>query len=191
MSVQLAILGFLHERDYHGYELKKTIERLMGMWTDIKFGSIYHALSQLEKAGHVEKVATVRDSAKPERSIFSVTPAGSEEFLRLLRENILELKPIYLKDDIGVFFGGRIGKAEFDTILEKRLELMRSIYEIILQHSADFESYAADRIAIARQLIRRHILHMEAEIDWFEGLREELRRGGLYAVEESEVGTKL
>ena len=56
------------EDDIVGYELKKAIQHQMGAWTDIKFGSIYHALNNLEKEGHVVKVSTSSEGGKPKRS---------------------------------------------------------------------------------------------------------------------------
>jgi DNA-binding PadR family transcriptional regulator len=41
MSVRYAILGLLHYRNMHGYEIKRHIERHFGhMWT-INYGQIY------------------------------------------------------------------------------------------------------------------------------------------------------
>jgi DNA-binding PadR family transcriptional regulator len=57
--LDVAILGLLHEGDLHGYELKKRLTELVGPWSSVSFGSLYPALSRLERRG---LVATVSDS---------------------------------------------------------------------------------------------------------------------------------
>ena len=56
--LDVAILGLLVEGDLHGYELKKRLAELIGPWSSVSFGSLYPALSRLERQG---LVATVTD----------------------------------------------------------------------------------------------------------------------------------
>ncbi len=60
--LDVAILGLLMEGDLHGYELKKRLSDLMGPWSSISFGSLYPALTRLERQA---LVATVTDAAPP------------------------------------------------------------------------------------------------------------------------------
>jgi len=55
--VHLAVLGLLLEREYHGYDLKRSIDRRMGEWTDIRAESIYYAIAKLEEAGFIKRFA--------------------------------------------------------------------------------------------------------------------------------------
>lgn len=52
--LELAILGLLKEQDLHGYELKKRLVESLGPLSSVSFGSLYPALSRLERAGAVE-----------------------------------------------------------------------------------------------------------------------------------------
>ncbi len=180
MSVQLALLGFLLERDYHGYELKKTIERLMGQWTDIRFGSIYHALGALERAGHVRMVATIQSHGKPARSVYSISEMGKTEFQRLLRDNLTELQRVYLADDIGIFFGKRIDKEELTSLLRGRLQLLEGLLVTLHHHRSKLPNYDLTEKAIAEQLISRHIGHLEVDCEWFRGVIAKSEAGVLY-----------
>jgi DNA-binding PadR family transcriptional regulator len=56
--IELAILGLLDDDDLHGYELRKRLTDLLGMHLAISFGSLYPALSRLERAGYVKAVTT-------------------------------------------------------------------------------------------------------------------------------------
>jgi DNA-binding PadR family transcriptional regulator len=57
--LETAILGFLADSDLHGYELKKRIAELVAPWSRVSFGSLYPALTRLEKAGLIRVVRTV------------------------------------------------------------------------------------------------------------------------------------
>jgi DNA-binding PadR family transcriptional regulator len=54
--LELAILGLLKEQELHGYELKKRLSENLGFASGVSFGSLYPALSRLEKAGAVKAV---------------------------------------------------------------------------------------------------------------------------------------
>jgi DNA-binding PadR family transcriptional regulator len=54
--LELAILGLLKEQQLHGYELKKRLTETLGPVSRVSFGSLYPALSRLEKAGAVRAV---------------------------------------------------------------------------------------------------------------------------------------
>ena len=60
--LDMAILGLLEERDLHGYEIRRQLRDHLGLLANVSFGSIYPALTRLEKGGAV--VAT--DGSSPE-----------------------------------------------------------------------------------------------------------------------------
>jgi DNA-binding PadR family transcriptional regulator len=63
--LELAILGLLDENDLHGYELRKRLGDLIGLRLAISFGSLYPALSRLEKQGLVRAVSSKPVAALP------------------------------------------------------------------------------------------------------------------------------
>jgi DNA-binding PadR family transcriptional regulator len=63
--LELAILGLLKEQDLHGYELKKRLTEALGPLSSVSFGSLYPALSRLERAGAVEATAVPAEAAPP------------------------------------------------------------------------------------------------------------------------------
>jgi DNA-binding PadR family transcriptional regulator len=60
--LDMAILGLLEERDLHGYEIRRQLRDHLGILANVSFGSIYPALTRLEKAGGV--VATEASVAR-------------------------------------------------------------------------------------------------------------------------------
>ena len=77
--LDFAILGLLHDRPRHGYELKRALGDL-GFW-QVSFGSLYPALRRLEKQGLIE-------AAKGEgrRKSYRMTETGRVRFGELLTE---------------------------------------------------------------------------------------------------------
>jgi DNA-binding PadR family transcriptional regulator len=78
MSVKLVILGFLKRKALYGYEIKQMVEREMGDWTNIAFGSIYFALSKLTKEGFITQKETQKRDYRPSRIIYQITEKGEE-----------------------------------------------------------------------------------------------------------------
>jgi len=69
--LELAILGLLGEQELHGYEIRKRLREELGFFSPVSFGSLYPALSRLERSG-----AVVSD-AEPNPGGLSVPMTGS------------------------------------------------------------------------------------------------------------------
>ncbi len=72
--LELAILGLLKEQDLHGYELKKRLTEALGPLSSVSFGSLYPALSRLERKGALEVTSA---SAETEPALPSIPMTGS------------------------------------------------------------------------------------------------------------------
>ncbi len=177
MSVQLVLLGFLKERDYYGYELKKEIQRRMEHWTDIKFGSIYHALKKLVEHDFVEVVGSYREKARPARTVYRITEAGKKEFERRLRELLGRIERVYLDFHIGLYFAGNLSREELDAVLDRRLQFFRGLIETLKGVRRMFISHGQSPINLA--ILENSLFHLEAEERWLEQTRKRLRDGEL------------
>jgi DNA-binding PadR family transcriptional regulator len=54
--LELAILGLLEDQELHGYEIRKRLRDELGLFSNISFGSLYPALSRLERDGAVRAI---------------------------------------------------------------------------------------------------------------------------------------
>jgi DNA-binding PadR family transcriptional regulator len=70
--LDMAILGLLEERDLHGYEIRRQLRDHLGILANVSFGSIYPALTRLEKAGAV--MATEASAARSANGTPSAAP---------------------------------------------------------------------------------------------------------------------
>ncbi|MBF6331404.1 PadR family transcriptional regulator [Nocardia transvalensis] len=85
-AVRLLVLGVirLHQPTY-GYAVRQELLSWRAeTWTNVKPGSIYHALKQLTQEDKLRAVRTEDSSQGPGRTLFELTPAGEAEFFERL-----------------------------------------------------------------------------------------------------------
>ncbi len=171
-SVYTVILGLLRDQPLHGYEIKHIIEDHMGDWTDIKFGSIYFALSRLHDDQMVELVHEGSEGSRPARRIYRITTKGREEYLRLLRAMWREGKRTLYPMDIAVFFIDSLPKEEVMGYIRSRIHE----YETALMHVDAHQTEQDTRMPRQGRFIFAHArLHLQAELDWLRSMLQELQ----------------
>ncbi|MFD9949951.1 helix-turn-helix transcriptional regulator [Nonomuraea sp. NPDC059023] len=85
-STRLLVLGVLHEGPRHGYEINQLVTAgALERWTDVKAGSVYHALAKLESEGLAETHAEERTGDRLRR-VYAITPEGRHALRDLLRK---------------------------------------------------------------------------------------------------------
>jgi len=88
MDVRTICLGILTRGDATGYEIKKLFEDDgFEHFVEASFGSIYPALNRLTEEGYVS-VRSESQEKRPDRKVYSITPAGRTAFISSL------LKPL-------------------------------------------------------------------------------------------------
>ncbi len=84
--IELAILGLLKQKPMHGYELKKELTAQLGQFWQASWGSLYPALSRLEKQEAVERIFPKED-VKRRKNIYRITKHGEKLFQNSLSEH--------------------------------------------------------------------------------------------------------
>jgi len=83
--LELAVLGLLHESPMHGYELRKRLNTLLGMFRAFSYGSLYPCLKQLLAQGLIaEDHSGV--SSRRSKIVYKLTAEGKERLEQLLSE---------------------------------------------------------------------------------------------------------
>lgn len=124
--LELTILGFLHERPLHGYELKERIHRLSGHVRPVSDGALYPAIARLQKNGLVDSRTEPGAGAAPRRTL-SLTDEGRAELYARLRSP----KDIEISDGQRFFtllsFLGRLpDPAEQAAVLRRRQDFLNA-----------------------------------------------------------------
>jgi transcriptional regulator len=84
-AADLMVLALLSERDRHGYELAKLIERRSGGDLVFHVGSLYTLLSRLESRGLI-RGRWVEKAGERRRRFYRLTPDGERTLERQRRE---------------------------------------------------------------------------------------------------------
>src|SRR5262247_930321 len=86
-TIELAVLGLLHEGPMHGYELRKRLNLMLGWGRVLSYGSLYPALKKMLRRNLIEETAaTVTPVTRRPRSVYQLTDAGEREFEHLMAE---------------------------------------------------------------------------------------------------------
>ncbi len=124
MSLEHAILGFLDNQPYSGYDLKKVFNTSVRHFWPADQSQIYRTLSHMTDKGWTD-IETVRQEARPDRKIYHITEHGRAELHRWLTT---PLPPTQQRsaDMIQVFFAGGLSDEEVLEMLERAAESMRA-----------------------------------------------------------------
>jgi DNA-binding PadR family transcriptional regulator len=75
--LELAVLGVLHRTPMHGYELRKQITNVLGLFRALSYGSLYPCLHELLAAGLIAEEHDENDPVEPARPARSARPNGT------------------------------------------------------------------------------------------------------------------
>ena len=184
--LELAVLGLLHRTPMHGYELRKQLTNVLGLFRALSYGSLYPCLHELLAAGLIAEEhdetgpagtarpngpARLNGPARPRRGgralkVYRLTADGKERLQELLGEG----GPAAWEDDgFGVHFAF-FGQTRADVrlrILEGRRsrleERMESIGAALTRTRERVDSYTLE--------LHRHGLEsVEREVRWLNEL---------------------
>ncbi len=166
MERELLLLGLLRQGAMHGYQLHDFIERNLAFCTDLKKATAYVLLDKMQASGWVT-VKEAREGNRPQKRIYSLTPAGEEAFQRLLRENLGAFVAAKTGSDIGLAFMDALPKVEALRLLDQRraaLAAQLAEFEAVPQHQGSY------------QLLIDHQLHyLRCELRWLDDMLARIR----------------
>jgi DNA-binding PadR family transcriptional regulator len=141
---------------------------------DIKWGSLYTVVQNLEKNGFVEPVEVTRQGARPERTVYRITEAGRRELVEWTRELIAEPEAEHTRFVAGLSV--MIVLTPNDAIALLRSRLARLSEQIDAQRAAAAEVGAeVPRLFLIEDEYR--IAMTVAEVEWTRSLVDELSSG--------------
>ncbi|MFO7250683.1 MAG: PadR family transcriptional regulator [Actinomycetes bacterium] len=167
--LELAVLGCLHETPLHGYELRKRLNALLGMFRVISYGSLYPCLRRLLAKG---LIAEERPADSPpltgrrSKIVYKLTAEGKERLQELLTQS----GPSAWEDE---GFGVRFAFFRH-TEAEVRLRILegrRSRLEERLHNVRTALARARERLDSYTLELHRHGLEsVEREVRWLNEL---------------------
>ncbi|HZE37546.1 MAG TPA: PadR family transcriptional regulator [Stackebrandtia sp.] len=122
----LAVLAGLFEEPLHPYEMGRRLrERSKDRHVKFNTGTLYTVVGQLEKAGFIAASETIRDTARPDRTVYALTEAGREELMDWMRELIGEPRNEYPHFVAALSLLGVLAPQEARELLTSRVNKLR------------------------------------------------------------------
>ena len=174
-TIELAVLGLLHEGPMHGYELRKRLNLMLGWGRVLSYGSLYPTLKKMLRGALIEETATtVTPVTRRPRIVYQVTEAGHREFERLMSE----VGPTAWEDDnfdIRFAFFGRTDMEIRLRVLEGRRTRLQERLDRV-QNQLSLTQKEVDRYAA--ELQRHGVESVEREVRWLSDLINAERSNG-------------
>lgn len=134
--IAIMALALLREDDMHPYEMIRLLRhRRDDRMVTITNGTFYHTIARLERAGLIDEVGSDRDGNRPERTTYTLLPAGAEAVRAWLRAELPRVdRPV-----------------EFRVALAEAHNLERSeVIELLRQRATELDAdYAEHRTGLA------------------------------------------
>lgn len=172
MYGEILILAMLKQRPQHGYEIKKSIDLVLGGAVAMNNKVLYPALKRFEEMGVVER-EVVRQEGKPDRHIYHLTDLGIEVFQAYLREFTPEQAASHAEFLTRVAFFDYLTPEERIDILETRLAYIQRH----LEHTDKLQSMVntGHASSYAQRVLAFHTQSLQNEYRWLASWIEEIR----------------
>jgi PadR family transcriptional regulator, regulatory protein AphA len=179
MSLDFAILGFLNYQPLTGYDLKKVFDRSIRHFWHADQSQIYRTLSSLTDDG-AAKMDVIEQSDRPDRKVYSITPAGRKRLLDWLAQPFPQ-EDSRSKPLVQMFFSGQISD---DRMLEKlttSLEGMKqqmAVFDQIPDQVREFTPMAKDDRELFYWFLTLELgkRNLQMTIDWMESIVDRIKR---------------
>ena len=196
--LDLAILGLLLEQEMHGYEIRRRLRDELGLFANFSFGSLYPALSRLERSGAVTVTGSGGPAPAPipatgslggeraglrtrragstlgtkrSRKVYRITGTG-----RVLFEQLLEGEEPAGTDDARSF-GLRLAFARHLAPSARLALLERRRAQLTRRLATDLVRASGERLDVyTRSLVEHSTESTEHDIAWLDRLIEAERQ---------------
>jgi DNA-binding PadR family transcriptional regulator len=171
----LAVLSTVYQRPMHRYEMA-SIMRARGKEQDmdIKWGSLYTVVDNLEKHGFLENIGNARAGARPERTIYQITDAGRRELVDWTRELLSSVSPEHPRFAAGLSVLAALPPQEVIELLQIRLDSLDAA-AAAQRRSIEEAGAEVPRLFLLENEYTAAIV--DAEAAWVRSLLQELTSG--------------
>ncbi len=184
--VRCFILYYLNIKSTHGYEIQQYINMSgMEQWTKIQSGSIYYALTKLEKEKNIAVVREEHTGARV-RKIYEITEQGKHTLISEMKNELAS--PLF-----------SIGSPKFNifpilsSLSDKELKSIITSHITELQQTKEYWEYwknikaKDDEYGLTTLSFQMTITSLEQQIIWHKNLLEHLE----YYVQEAQNITNM
>ena len=178
-TLELAVLGLLHEHPLHGYELRKRLNVVLGWGRLLSYGSLYPALQRMLRAGMIREHRAAAEgqpaggrgvaSSRRPRITYEVSEQGRAHFATLMSD----AGPAAWEDDtfdVRFAFFGRIDREIRLRILEGRRARLEERLARLRGQLRPAPGNSGPRDGYTAELQRHGVELVEREVRWLSDL---------------------
>ena len=156
------LLGLIYEKPLNAYEIIKLLNYMnVKWWFNIADSTVYSTLKILEKreliSGAIEKIGNM-----PDRTVYSLSDKGKEEFINTLRASILQFNYDTNIFSIAAFFLNTFTSDEQQKLLQERLDILQK-YRVGIEKQVN-PLWESEVSALHAANVKRMIDLVDAEI---------------------------
>jgi DNA-binding PadR family transcriptional regulator len=181
--VALTTLALLSEQPCHPYEIQRLLRERHKAYAVGKTRTLYRAIEELVAAGYIEPLETSREGRRPERTVYRITPEGSEELENWLADLLstpVDETPVF---QVAVGLLGYITQERAEAALASRGVSLRARVTAL---DATLKM-AQDDLGLPRLVLLEleHAMALAtAEIEWIRSIIADMQSGVLVWNEE-------
>ncbi|WP_028799087.1 PadR family transcriptional regulator [Streptomyces sp. 142MFCol3.1] len=177
-AIRLLVLGAVRQHGRaHGYQVRNDLEYWGAHeWSNAKPGSIYHALKQMAKQGllHAHEIAP-STAGGPPRTEYEITDAGTEEFLRLLRESLVSYDQKMDIQSAAIGFLVDLPRDEAVALLKERIRRIEVWRSAVTEHYIPEDG--PEQLGHIGEIMNLWVHTADSDAAWTRGLIERIERG--------------
>jgi PadR family transcriptional regulator AphA len=180
MSLDYAILGFLDQRSYTGYDLKKIFDTSVRHFWPADQSQIYRTLTRLTDNGWA-RMEKIEQDNRPAKKEYSITPEGRHALQEWL------VTPLPFSENrsapmIQVFFAGQLTDVQVLEMFERVAGYMRAgmaDYDAIPQEIEHYQEYVQSPRDFYFWMLTLEIgkITAQANLSWLESMIQRIKTG--------------
>ncbi len=169
-TAECLILGLLSDGLRYGHEIDRMLDaRNIRYWAPINRATIYQVLARLTSRGWVE-ARTEREGRMPERTVYSITPAGEEAFRGMVIEGLGDETPVSFHYNVPLAYLSAVPREEALAQMQRRRDFL-----VQMRDGAETSAKRPWPQLGARAIHRHMVEFYTMELRWLDWLMDELR----------------
>jgi DNA-binding PadR family transcriptional regulator len=165
--IPLYILGLLQRfGPQHGYQIRKIIAEQLSDFTQIKLPTIYYHLEKMAADGLLHADCE-KSGSRPEKTVYSVTDKGKQEFISLLEQQLeFGYRPEFPCDG-AFYFSEYLDAAHIAGHLSTYRAKLEDSIRLIEKHRTESMAFIPEQNRpMAGVIFSHHLTHYKAELAW-------------------------
>ena len=175
----MAILALLAEEPMHPYRMQQLIkERGKDQIINVRQrASIYQTIERLLRDGQISVKETLRETGKPDRTVYEITKEGREILIEWIREVLSTPIQEFPNFPVAISYISILSPQDALEKLEQRIDVLGKTVQQIDNNLQTYKSIIP-RLFMLESEYQKTVL--AAEMEWVRSASEDIRNGSLF-----------